>query len=119
VSSDVAPVSAKRRGQSLEIPGLARGAEAKESGVCLQPLLRGPAQALHDQAAIVGVWIFLLEPQGIADRRLVDAALDRHVVIAADTFLAGTVCHERGRWVFLAMTAGRALPLAVDHYYFP
>jgi hypothetical protein len=40
-------------------------------------------------------------------------------VIAADTFLAGTLRHADGRWLFFDMTAGRALPLAVDHYYFP
>jgi len=40
-------------------------------------------------------------------------------LIAADTFLAGTLRHADGKWVFLDMTAGRALPLAVDHYYFP
>src|SRR5438128_10206959 len=40
-------------------------------------------------------------------------------LIAADTFLAGTLRHADGKWVFLDMTAGRAWPLAVDHYYFP
>ena len=57
--------------------------------------------------------------------------------IATDTFLAGTlrrVGEERGqeeedsrreedgqegRWVFWEMTAGKAFPLSVDHYYFP
>ena len=39
--------------------------------------------------------------------------------IAADTFLAGTVRRVAGRWVFWNMTAGRAFPLSVDHYYFP
>jgi hypothetical protein len=39
--------------------------------------------------------------------------------IASDTFLAGTVRHVGGRWVFWDMTAGRAFPLSVDHYYFP
>ena len=50
--------------------------------------------------------------------------------IAADTFLAGTLRkagaegrrEEDGggsRWVFWQMTAGRAFPLSVDHYYFP
>ncbi|PYQ52922.1 MAG: hypothetical protein DMF78_10255 [Acidobacteria bacterium] len=40
-------------------------------------------------------------------------------VIAGDTFLAGTLRHASGRWVFSDMTAGKASPLAVDHYYFP
>lgn len=39
--------------------------------------------------------------------------------IAADTFLAGTVRHVGGDWVFWNMTAGKASPLAVDHNYFP
>lgn len=39
--------------------------------------------------------------------------------IAADTFLAGTVRNVRGRWVFSNMTAGKAVPLSVNHYYFP
>jgi len=39
--------------------------------------------------------------------------------IAADTFLAGTLRRVDGNWVFSDMTAGRAAPLAVDHYYFP
>jgi len=39
--------------------------------------------------------------------------------IASDTFLAGTVRRVDGNWVFWNMTAGRAAPLAVDHYYFP
>jgi hypothetical protein len=39
--------------------------------------------------------------------------------IAGDTFLAGTVRRVDGNWVFWDMTAGRAAPLAVDHYYFP
>jgi hypothetical protein len=50
--------------------------------------------------------------------------------IASDTFLAGTLRkagaevrrEEDGggsRWVFWQMTAGRAFPLSVDHYYFP
>lgn len=39
--------------------------------------------------------------------------------IAADTFLAGTVRKVNGTWVFGDMTAGRAFPLSIDHYYFP
>jgi len=39
--------------------------------------------------------------------------------IANDTFLAGTVRFEAGRWVFADMTAGPASPLSPDHYYFP
>jgi hypothetical protein len=39
--------------------------------------------------------------------------------IASDTFLAGTLRHLRGSWVFWNMTAGKSVPLSVDHYYFP
>lgn len=39
--------------------------------------------------------------------------------IVVDTFLAGTVRHEAGRWVFADMTAGKSSPLSPDHYYFP
>jgi hypothetical protein len=39
--------------------------------------------------------------------------------IASDTFLAGTLRHIGGNWVFWYMTAGKAFPLSVDHYYFP
>jgi hypothetical protein len=39
--------------------------------------------------------------------------------IAADTFLAGTVRNVSGKWVFSSMTAGKAVPLSVNHYYFP
>jgi len=39
--------------------------------------------------------------------------------IATDTFLAGTVRRKRERWVFWEMTAGKAFPLSIDHYYFP
>ncbi len=39
--------------------------------------------------------------------------------IASDTFLAGTVRNVGGKWVFSDMTAGKASPLSVDHYYFP
>lgn len=39
--------------------------------------------------------------------------------IASDTFLAGTVRKLGGKWVFSNMTAGKAVPLSVDHYYFP
>jgi len=39
--------------------------------------------------------------------------------IASDTFLAGTVRNIGGKWVFSNMTAGKAFPLSVNHYYFP
>lgn len=39
--------------------------------------------------------------------------------IASDAFLAGTVRKVGGRWVFSNMTAGKAFPLSVNHYYFP
>ena len=38
--------------------------------------------------------------------------------IAGDTFLAGTVRLENGKWLFYDMTAGPASPLSIDHYYF-
>jgi hypothetical protein len=40
-------------------------------------------------------------------------------VIASDTFLAGTIRRDGGKWLFWNMTAGKAAPLSVDHYYFP
>ena len=39
--------------------------------------------------------------------------------IASDTYLAGTVRHIGGRWLFSDMFGGGASPLSVDHYYFP
>jgi len=39
--------------------------------------------------------------------------------IAGDTFLAGTLRNLGGQWVFSDMTAGKAAPLSIDHYYFP
>lgn len=39
--------------------------------------------------------------------------------IASDTFLAGTLRNMGGHWVFSSMTAGKAAPLSLDHYYFP
>jgi len=39
--------------------------------------------------------------------------------IASDTFLAGTVRNVGGKWVFSNMTAGKAFPLSVNHFYFP
>lgn len=39
--------------------------------------------------------------------------------IASDTFLAGTLRNVGGKWVFSNMTAGKAAPLSVNHYYFP
>jgi SnoaL-like domain len=39
--------------------------------------------------------------------------------IAGDTFLSGTVRNINAQWVFSNMTAGKASPLSVDHYYLP
>jgi ketosteroid isomerase-like protein len=39
--------------------------------------------------------------------------------IAADLFLAGTLRHVGGTWLFWHMTAGKSFPLSADHYYFP
>jgi hypothetical protein len=39
--------------------------------------------------------------------------------IASDTFLAGQVRRAGQRWLFWDMTAGKAAPLSVGHYYFP
>lgn len=39
--------------------------------------------------------------------------------IASDSFLAGTLKHIGGNWLFWDMTAGKSAPLSVDHYYFP
>ena len=39
--------------------------------------------------------------------------------IAGDTFLAGTLRKVEHKWVFSNMTAGKAVPLSVNHYYFP
>lgn len=39
--------------------------------------------------------------------------------IINDTFLAGTLRHIGGRWLFFDMTAGSSSPLSLDHYYFP
>lgn len=39
--------------------------------------------------------------------------------IASDTFLSGTLRNIAGHWVFSSMTAGKAAPLSVNHYYFP
>jgi hypothetical protein len=38
--------------------------------------------------------------------------------IAADLFLAGIVRRVSGTWLFSEMTAGKSLPLSVDHFYF-
>ena len=38
--------------------------------------------------------------------------------IAGDTFLAGTVRLENGKWLFYDMSAGAATPLSIDHYYY-
>ena len=42
---------------------------------------------------------------------------DRQIV--SDTFLAGTTHRAGMQWVFYEMTAGKASPLSVDHYYYP
>lgn len=39
--------------------------------------------------------------------------------IAADLFLAGTIQRSGRPWVFHDMTAGKASPLSIDHYYYP
>jgi ketosteroid isomerase-like protein len=39
--------------------------------------------------------------------------------IVNDTFLAGTLRHVGGDWLFWYMTAGPSSPLSFDHYYFP
>ena len=40
-------------------------------------------------------------------------------VIAADSFLAGTIRKIDGQWVFSNMFGGSAAPLSVNRYYFP
>jgi hypothetical protein len=37
--------------------------------------------------------------------------------IINDTFLAGTLRHAGGKWVFYDMSAGPATPLSLDQYY--
>jgi hypothetical protein len=37
--------------------------------------------------------------------------------IVSDTFLAGTLRRASREWVFFDMTAGKAFPLSVSHYY--
>ena len=39
-------------------------------------------------------------------------------VIAADSFLAGTIRKIDGQWVFSNMFGGSASPMSLDHYYF-
>ena len=39
--------------------------------------------------------------------------------IVNDTFLAGTLRHVTGNWLFWDMTAGPSSPLSYDTYYFP
>ncbi len=39
--------------------------------------------------------------------------------IVNDTFLAGTLRHVGGDWVFWKMTAGPSSPLSFETYYFP
>ncbi len=57
-------------------------------------------------------WLYF-ECHDVGDYDLPDRA------IASDTFLAGTVRNVGGKWVFSNMTAGKAFPLSVNHYYFP
>lgn len=40
-------------------------------------------------------------------------------VIAADSFLAGTLRKVEGKWLFWNMFGGSSSPLSVNHYYFP
>ena len=40
-------------------------------------------------------------------------------IIAADSFLAGTLRKVGGNWLFWNMFGGSASPLSVNHYYFP
>jgi ketosteroid isomerase-like protein len=39
--------------------------------------------------------------------------------IVNDTYLAGTLQHRQGNWVFSYMTAGSSSPLSYDTYYYP
>ncbi|HYK90845.1 MAG TPA: nuclear transport factor 2 family protein [Acidobacteriota bacterium] len=39
--------------------------------------------------------------------------------IASDTYVGGTVRKVNGKWLFWNVTSGKALPLSVNHYYFP
>jgi hypothetical protein len=39
--------------------------------------------------------------------------------IVNDSFLAGTLRHIGGDWLFFDMTAGKSSLLSPDHYYFP
>ena len=39
--------------------------------------------------------------------------------IVNDTFLAGTLHHVAGNWLFWNMTAGPSSPLSYDHYHYP
>ena len=57
-------------------------------------------------------WLYF-ECHDIGDYDLPDRS------IASDTFLAGTVRNVGGKWVFSNMTAGKAFPLSVNHFYFP
>jgi ketosteroid isomerase-like protein len=41
------------------------------------------------------------------------------ITIRNDTYLAGTLRHVHGDWVFWYMTAGPSSPLSFDTYYFP
>ena len=57
-------------------------------------------------------WLYF-ECHDVGDYDLPDRA------IASETFLGGTVRYLGGKWVFSNMTAGKAFPLSVNHYYFP
>ena len=63
---------------------------------------------MHGQAA----WLYF-ECHDVGDYDLPTRS------IVSDTFLAGTLQKSDRDWVFWQMTAGKASPLAVDHYYFP
>ena len=78
----------------------------------------------HRRFSLVPSFKIQLEPQG----DITSLYFECHDVgdydqpgrqIVADTFLAGTLHRIGARFVFHDMTAGRALPLSVDHYYFP
>ena len=73
----------------------------------LVPSFKTRIEVHGDQA-----WLYF-ECHDVGDFDLPDRA------IASDTFLAGMVRNIGGRWVFSNMTAGKAVPLSVSHYYFP
>jgi ketosteroid isomerase-like protein len=54
---------------------------------------------------------------GEFDSGLFDDATKKTIV--NDTYLAGTLRHIHGAWVFWSMTAGSSSPLSYNTYYFP